>query len=524
MDAPPLRAEHRLSTDESSERWDRGATRGFIAWANRHNPILTGMAAVLVPVLYLLFVNHYAINSLYGDDWSVAPLVHAALHGHLSLSQLWGQYNESRLFFGNIIEVLFGVVDRFDVRAVVLFNAALFIASYALLMALFRRYAARRLTPIPVLLIGVIWFSLADVQNSLWAFQVSWYLTVFWFMVMLFALLMPASRRALWLTLAVLAAVAASLTTLQGFILWPLGLLCIFWTQPSGRRVFLEAAGWLGTMIVTISLYLPGYRSSNNGCFPSAHCSPQVALHHPLRAVEFFFALIGNVIPGGFPSPTGNTARFEAVGAALFTVALFVLVQSWRHRASGEHMPLPLLLISFSLIFDVFITLGRSVAGPSGALVNNRYVMANLILFTGIVIYMLPHIRLARSHSTKSSPRVSAHFLLLGASVVFLLFQATVATEFGLTNGRTSSEIRNENAQVLVNQGGMPAQFRTCELYVALFAQAGASSLRIREATADKLAEFRPSSYRYFRKLGPPAPFPACSKYRQPVRRHPKTT
>lgn len=200
-------------------------TRRLGSWVNRHNAIITAAAAAVTPILYLLFVNHYAVDALFADDWTVVPLAHAAIDGHLALSQLWGQYNESRLFVGNMVDAFFAITDRYDVRSLIFLSAVLFIATYVLLLALFWKYLGNRLTPVPVLAIGIIWFSLADIQNSLWAFQVSWYLTLFFLVAMMFALLVPEGHRTLWLAVALIAALAASLSTIQGFLGWPLGAI-----------------------------------------------------------------------------------------------------------------------------------------------------------------------------------------------------------------------------------------------------------------------------------------------------------
>ena len=129
--------------------------------------VITLAAACVAPILYLIFVDRYASNSFFGDDWSAAPLIHSALSGHLTMGLLWSQYHESRLFWQRIIDVLFGNMNRFDLRSVIFVSAAVLIAAYAVLLALFHRYLGSRLTPIPVLVIGAIWFSLADVENAL---------------------------------------------------------------------------------------------------------------------------------------------------------------------------------------------------------------------------------------------------------------------------------------------------------------------------------------------------------------------
>jgi hypothetical protein len=486
-----------------------------MSWVNRHNGVLTFAAASVSPVLYLAFIDRFATNSFYGDDWSVVPAIDGALKSRLSLGQLWAQYNESRLFLGSLIDTLFGLLNRFDLRSVVFFSAAIFIASYAILLALLRKYLGTRLTPIPVLVLGVMWFSLADVQNALWAFQVSWYLTVLCFVAMLFALEVPEGRRTLWFIVAAFAAFAASLSTLQGFLCWPLGAICILWSQPSGRPARREIVAWCGCTIVAVLVYFPGYDFSVNGCYPAAACSPTVALHHPLSALGFFFALIGNVIPGGIYFGgvlhyIHNVARFEVLGLALFAIAVFVLIRSWRCRTSTETFPLPLLLIVFSLLFDVAISLGRSGTGASGAANSNRYVMANLILLIGVVAYAWAHLPRYRLHQADQGWKIRMGGLAFVALALLVVVQVTESTAFGLRNGRAVSQALTDEARLVVNSDRIPAEKTACELYVEFTYQPGWSADAGHDAREDHLGEFDANSYRGYRQQGPPALFHQC--------------
>jgi hypothetical protein len=471
-------------------------------WTARHNTPLTIVAAGLVPVLYLIFIGSYAVNSFQADDWSLVPLVHAALHGGLSLGQLWEQHNESRLLVGNVIDVLFGFTDRLDARAIIFFSAGVFIAAYVCLLMLARKYLPTRLTPITVVIIGVLWFSLADIQNILWAFQVSWYLTVFFFVAMLYSLLVPERHRVLWFAAAVLLAVASSLSTVQGFISWPIGAICILWPGPS-RRGRSEIAIWFGTMLGTVAAYLPGYRfNQGNTCVAAARCTTSFELHHPLTSASFFFALIGNVIPGpiaGFSAHLASPARFVVVGLALFAAALFVLVQSWRLRGSSEALPLPALLIVFGLLFDLTIAVGRSGSGIAEAVTFNRYVMANLILLTGIVLYALARVPpIASRLSGSGSWRVSLTFVAVVAVALFVVVQVTEATRFGVANGRTTRTERIVEARFLVNANSHPS----CRRLDSTLWEAPTATLL--DAAEDHLGEFSPSLYRHYRALGPP--------------------
>jgi hypothetical protein len=497
--APPV-----SSTDDLSpplrQRGGGGAKTTLLLWARRHNTLLTIASASIAPILYLLYIDHYVVNTFIVDDWSVVPLVHGALHGHLSLSLLWSQYNEDRLVIGNLIDVLFGFTDRLDERAISFFNAAVLIASYIGLLALVRTYTSKRLTPIPVLAIGVIWFSLADYENTVWAFQVSWYLTVFFFVMTLCALLIPERRRPLWLASAALLAVAASLSTVQGFLCWPIGLICILW-HTSWRRVRPEIATWLIAMLVTMGLYLHGYTfTEGNICIPAVQCTTTFELHHPLTLLAFFFALIGNVIPGHetlIPLKVDDPARFVLVGTVLFATSLYILVQSWRHRASSERLPLPGLVIAFALLFDLTLVVGRGGTGVFGAVNDGRYVMANLILLTGIVIWVLARLPKLHLSATSSPWRVAGTSLILSALAVFLLVQVTDATAVGVSYGRVSAAARIGDARAFVNT------YPSCLLnsFVPFFR----SRTVLRDGAEDHLGEYGPTTYRYFRELGPTA-------------------
>jgi hypothetical protein len=456
-------------------------------------------AACIAPILYLLYLDRYAVNSFVDDDWSVVPLVHGALHGHLSWSLVWSQHNESRLVIGNLMDVLFGFINRLDVRAIIFFSAAVFIVSYVGLLALFRKYTAKPLTPIPVLAIGLIWFSLADFQNALWAFQVSWYLTVLFFVMMLCALFLPKSRSSLWVTVALVLAVAASLSTVQGFLCWPIGAICLLWPS-SSRRLLPDLAIWLGAMIVTVAVYVHGYTfSEGNTCLVPSQCTASFELHHPQTALGFFFALIGNVIPGqtyGLPPKIDDPARFVVVGAALFVVSLFILVQSWRQRAGSEHLPFPGLLILFALFFDLTIVVGRGGTGVVGAIDFNRYVMANLILLAGVAMWALARLPEIRVPATDSPWRVLGTFGLFTALTIFVVVQVIASTTFGLSNGRGGSAVRTEFAQLFVNASPTCVIMQSLPFYIH-------PEPVLRASAEDHLGEWGPTTYRHFRALGP---------------------
>ncbi len=499
------------SPGRSSKHPDGGDSGQPVSGIVQRNTILTFAAACVAPILYLLYVNHFAVNVLQNDDWSTVTLVNGALHGHLSWGQLWSQHDDSRVLLPNLVFVLFGFIDRSDLRSITFLSAAAYLAAYVGLLALLRRYMGKRLTPVPVLAVGLIWFSLADVQNSLWAFQLAWFLVVLFFVVTMVALLVPEDRRNLWFVVALVGALAASLSFLAGFIVWPMGAICILWARPWTRRQYLEIAAWVGTALVTLGVYSAGFNFNDTACGPG--CGSGTGLHHPLATVRYFFVLIGSIIPKVGSSPVGNFDRFEWVGIAIFVVAMFIVVQSWRCRASQERLPLPLMLVGFSLCFDAMIALGRSAA-LAFAIDSNRYVMPNIFLVTGIVIYALGHRPPRLLPSAGDSWKTHGTRAALVALAAFVVVQVVVATGFGISNARSTNATLVDQARLLVNLDQVPAQDRDCELTdvmnLDLAPWSSIEAIHLRIAEADHLSQFEPAPYDHYRTVGPPE-VPRCS-------------
>ncbi len=280
--------------------------------------IMVPIAACALAALYLLYVAHFSVNAPLADEWSTVPLVHNALHGHLTLSALWTQHVESRIFVPNLIFVAAGFVNHYDVRTIMLLGAAILIASYFLLLVVFRTYLQRRLTVLPTLVLGVVWLSVADVENALWGFQVAWYLVVFLCVAMLYLLLASSLRRPIAFGLAAGAVVVASFSGAQGLLLWPIGLLVVLWTKPRSRQTYVESLIWLVVAVITTGTYLWRFNvhTLGSGCVSSAgRCSPFFSLRHLWPLTRFMLALVGNVVPTVRSSTLA--APYPTAGAAL---------------------------------------------------------------------------------------------------------------------------------------------------------------------------------------------------------------
>jgi hypothetical protein len=428
------------------------------------------IAAAIPALLYLLYVSHYSINVPFADDWNVIDIASSALHNSLSMDMLWAQYSNTRLFVPYLFFAGFARLNHLDERTIALFSAALFVATFGLLLLPLRAYLRRRLTFVPVFSLGVVWFSVADVQNSLWSFQLGWYLVVFFFVAMTAFLVCRDHRPNSFFALGLVAAVLASLTEIQGFAVWGVGLICILWKSPWGRRTSYEAAIWLSTAALTAAIYFYDFNRGGGEAIcryfgmDAERCSTTFGLLHPVELGRYVTALVGNVVP----TPPGDWVwAHQLLGGLICICAAFVVVQSLRERRLGVQ-PLPLLLIAFAVQFDLMVALGRVGRGVDNAGAN-RYTMPNLILVCGILVYALAHVRFTRPGFARNGDGVARRQMLGAVAVtVFLLVQGVVATQFGLTYGRVHNAYSTDVARIIVNLEAVPEAQRNCFLLATL--------------------------------------------------------
>ena len=187
------------------------------------------------------------LSHLRSAHWSVVLIGHDALTGHLSFGLLWTQHLESRMLVVNAIFVLFARADHLNLRSVVLTSGLFLVVSYGLLLVVFRAYSKRPLTALVVLAIGIVWLSLGDVGNALWAFQLAWYVALLSFTLMVYLLTVSKLPRLLVVCLAAVAGKCSVVLDGARASSRPIGALLILWWTPWTKRVALELGIWITT-------------------------------------------------------------------------------------------------------------------------------------------------------------------------------------------------------------------------------------------------------------------------------------
>ena len=142
---------------------------------------VSGVLSVVVLCLpvgaYFWFIHQYAVNVVYLDQWSDVALLRHWYDGTLSFGDLWASHGDHRIFFPNLIAIALAELVHFNVIVEEYFSGVILVAATGLFIATHRRRAP--LTPLiyytPVTL---LMFSWVQYQNTLWGFQIAWYLVI----------------------------------------------------------------------------------------------------------------------------------------------------------------------------------------------------------------------------------------------------------------------------------------------------------------------------------------------------------
>lgn len=280
-----------------------------------------------IPVItYFWLIHTYAVNTPVLDQWSDIQLISDSFHGHLGLSQMWALHNENRILFPNLIVLLLSRSVHFDIVFEEYLGAGLLTLAIGLIIVAHRR----RLGPIAWAFycpVAIVMLSLVQYQNTLWGFQLAWYVVLV-AVVCSLVLLDRFIMTWLALSLAMASGIVASYSSLQGLIIWPIGLLLLALRRR--RPVF--GLTWVLVAIATVAVYFAGYNSGQSG-------SDSYAVHHPTETLRYTVMAIGNVI--------GINVMGSVHPLALVIGVLIVLLSVWAVDRTGSNgarwprVPLP---------------------------------------------------------------------------------------------------------------------------------------------------------------------------------------
>ena len=419
-------------------------------WRPRLIHLATVLGFAIPAVAYLWMIHAYGVNVIYLDQWDDVALIGHAYSGTLHFSTLWAQHNENRIFFPNLIVLALAYTTHFNLVTEEYLSALMLFGGTALIICAHKRRSPERrwiwYCPVAFLL-----FSLAQADNTLWGFQMAWYLVVLTVALALY-LLDREPLRMLVFGGAIAAAVVASFSSVQGLLVWPTGLLLICLR----RRPAHLATAWIGSAVLAGVIYFVGFNSSVGS--PS-----QALLHDPVGFLTLFLRIAGDL--AGDPQPGALVTLF---GSMLVVTAIWALVRfSTRERTTTGGRPLALSLIFFGLLVSGLTAYGRSGLGVIGFAALNRYTVFAVFVLVGLYLAVLdpplaPELRSSAppppARRTGQRQPFSEPLFALARGVVGIGIVLTVI--IGSANGITQARESRQNllylGQVIVRANQYP--------------------------------------------------------------------
>lgn len=336
---------------------------------------------VLAPALYLsYFLLKYSVNVPYWDQWGATGGALDKIHqGKLSITDLFAQHNEHRVFFPKLIFIPLAYLTGWDTRYEVLLT---------FLLACLTSLNIYRLSKLSIgekqfQLVGLAFtsnlliFSPGQYENWLWGFQSILLFPMFY----ITSCLLVASSRlqmSVRFLLCVGFSILSSFSLSNGLFCWVAALLAL-WFCPDfshlkwKRRLILL---WLGGFISTLALYFHGYHRDPNN--PGL----REAINHPQQAIAFFFSFLGS------PLSASNVTLAAFLGAVLFFLFLsfclyiiYKLRKDWRFiHSTGNWVIIGLFVLASALA----ATTMRLLGGVEQAL-SSRYTSFSLYLTIAVL-------------------------------------------------------------------------------------------------------------------------------------------
>jgi hypothetical protein len=336
----------------------------------------------------------------------------------------------------NLIFLLIAQIAAFDTKALMYLSACLLMISYLLLVLTYRR---RQNTLLGIAPVVFLLFSLVQSENTLWGFQLAWYIVLACLFGVIYCLEQAGNKR-LAFTLGIILAVVASLSSFSGLFLWPVGLIYVMRSKFTPK----QRLAWIGFGLLTVLGYL---RDLGVGSAAGTLLSHLVS--HPVESCAYFFVAIGSVIP------ISGAEDFVPClfGLILCAFAVYVVVAGRIRARSDEAFLAPIALVTFAFIFDATLVVGRSGSGVAQA-ESSRYTTYNLLLMIGSYLALL-RLLITRHERDAVIPALAGAFALL------LFVQISVSSWAGFWAGRGTRHSRIQAADLLVNYRTAPPSLIT---------------------------------------------------------------
>ncbi len=379
-------------------------------------PILSRLAVLALALLplFVLVLNiaEFYVDVPFWDQWNFVPLLGKSYEQGVTLTDLWGQHNEHRLFFPRLIMLGLAHASHYNIvwelAVIILLAAGIFVLLW---YQLYRTADALGVSGFPwaVPVISLLVFSLGQAENWLWGWQIQIFLNV---LAVVAGLVLLARSPFRWGKYwgALGCGILATYSFANGLIFWLLGLLSLILIPMRDKRQKKRAlAGWAAAAVIVAASYLFRFRYDSPSGTPWTEF-----LDHPLEFLRYLFIYLGR--------PVINYQEYAMVagliGCLLFT---FLSLRSFLAKRAEFPAVLPLFLIGlYSIGCGLLTGIGRVGFGSVQAM-SGRYVPFSALIWVSNFAFLFVLSKEIRARARTRTGRILG-LAGLGVLVFFLVF------------------------------------------------------------------------------------------------------
>ncbi len=331
--------------------------------------LLPSTLIVLPAVIELVYIQRFAVNVPFWDEWLFVPLLRTFRQHGDWLPLAWDALNEHRMLFPKLLFLALSQASNWNVVIEMYLSWLMAVGSLLGLGLLYIKTSSRslwRFVPVAWLI-----FSLGQYENILYGMQMAFYLYALAIIWAVYFLSVKSYRS---IILAAGCGIVASLSFSSGLLIWPVGLLCLAAIRAGKKQMLIW--GILG--IIVIAIYFFGYVAP-------PHPTGSTTLSQLLTTLAFLSANVGAPLGGGDLNWSLIAGIYLLI---LFVVFLINRLILRKRGAKTEEADFTLgSLVLLSLLSSGAITFGRAGYGLESAL-SSRYTTLTSLGVIGIYLLL----------------------------------------------------------------------------------------------------------------------------------------
>src|SRR5260370_20265813 len=232
---------------------------------SRRPELAAALLCTIAALLTLAFILANGVNVPFSDEWWYGSLVKSVGSGQASFMDFWSPSNEHRMFIPRLEFSTLAVLTHWNSKLIMIVAWLVIVIVMIFLFLQFSMLYSQAHPILWVVTVGVsatALFSLVQIENWLWAFQFAFFFIQFAAVVSLMVLC--RSSIALWFRLLIvtLLSVAASFSSSQGLLIWPILMLSLCLTNDSLKNKLIGVLSLLMFAGITFALYFYGLANS----------------------------------------------------------------------------------------------------------------------------------------------------------------------------------------------------------------------------------------------------------------------